>query len=85
MFTHQLLVFNIIYKVRTIHILYNNRPFTINFVKSTTIKKHNTEFTDNTTFGLKNYIISSLYIYILTQFKVYVLHTMFQFEHKKHS
>ena len=33
-----------------------NRRFIINFVKST----YNFEFTDNTTFGVKNYLISSL-------------------------
>ena len=74
-----------------------NRSLILNFVKST----YNFEFTDNTTFGVKNYLISSLIpftywhnlkytcfthtIYILTQLKVYVLHVMFQFEYKKHS
>ena len=33
-----------------------NRSFIVNFIKST----YNTEFTDNTTFDVKNYLIFSL-------------------------
>ena len=74
MFTHQLLASNIIWNEL---FTFYNRNFIINFVKST----YNTEFSDNTTFGVKNYLISSLIpytIYILTQFKVYMLHAIFQ-------
>jgi len=57
MFTHQLLVFNIIWSEL---FTFYSRSFIINFVKSI----YNTEFiynTDiNTTFGIKNYLISSL-------------------------
>jgi len=72
MLIHQLLIFKArIYFIFTFY----NRRFIVNFVKST----YNSEFTNNTIFGVKNNLISSL---LLTQFKIIIVHAMFQFDIK---